>query len=49
MGGKSPNSIYFSVQLSTDEAAALEAAVKASGTNRNAFIRRWIASLRTKK
>lgn len=47
MGGPSPNSVYFSVQLSTDEAAILEAAVKASGTNRNAFVRRWIATLRS--
>jgi hypothetical protein len=49
MGGPSPNSVYFSVQLSTDEAAVLEKAVKASGTNRNAFIRLWIKTLAKKK
>lgn len=45
MGGRSPNSVYFSIQCSHEEKAVLDAAVKAAGTNRNAFIRKFIASL----
>lgn len=41
-------STYISVSLSEDEKAVLDAAAKAADTNRNAFIRRWIASLRPK-
>lgn len=39
---------YVSVCLSEDEKAVLDAAVAEAGMNRNAFIRRWIASLRKK-
>lgn len=42
-------STYISVCLSEDEKAVLDAAVKTAGLNRNAFIRRWIASLRPGK
>ena len=49
MGGPSPGSAYISVQMSTDEKAVLDAAVKASGMNRNAFLRAFIATLKPKK
>lgn len=45
MGGKSPGSAYVSIQMSLEEKAILDEAVKAAGLNRNAFIRRFIASL----
>ncbi len=45
MGGKSPNSAYFSVQASVWEKKALDEAAKAAGMNRNAYIRAWIRSL----
>jgi hypothetical protein len=46
MGGPSPGSTYVSVQMSIEEKAVLDAAVKASGMNRNAFLRAFIATLR---
>lgn len=49
MGGKSPNSSFWTVQCSNEEKAAVDAAAKAAGMNRNAFVRRWIRSLMTGK
>ncbi len=46
MGGKSPNSVYVTIQMSTDEHALLMDEVRKSGLNRNAFFRRFIASLK---
>lgn len=45
MGGRSPNSRYISLQMTVEEKEILDAAVKASGLNRNAFLRRFIATL----
>lgn len=45
MGGRSPGSMYFSVQLRADEKSILDSAAKAAGLNRNAFIRAIIARL----
>jgi len=45
MGGRSPGSVYWSVQCTKEERDAVNAAAKAAGMNRNAFIRAWIASL----
>lgn len=48
MGGKSPNSVYWSVQCSTDEKATIDAAAKEAEMSRNAFVRAWIRSLKPK-
>ena len=45
MGGKSPGSVYWSVQCSMAERDILAQAAKAAGMTRNAFVRAWIASL----
>jgi hypothetical protein len=49
MGGPSKNSVYLSIQCSLDEKAVLDAAVAKSGLSRNAFLRRFIATLRPDK
>lgn len=48
MAKQPKQSTYISVSLSEDEKAVLDAAVASAGTNRNNFIRQWIASLRPK-
>ncbi len=40
------NSTHISIQLSYEEKAVLDAAVKKSGLPRNRFLRNYIASLR---
>ena len=40
------NGTYVSVSLTKQEKELLDEAAKAAGTNRNRFIRNWIASLR---
>ena len=42
---KGKNSVYWTVQCSTEERDAINAAAKAAGMNRNAFVRAWIATL----
>ena len=42
MGGRSPGSVYVSVQMTHDEKTILDRAAKEAGMNRNAFIRAWI-------
>ena len=46
---RSKNSCYWSVQSTTDEKETVDRAAKKAGLNRNAFIRRWIASLAAKQ
>jgi uncharacterized protein (DUF1778 family) len=43
-----PQTVYVSAQLSLDEKKILDDAASEAGLSRNAFIRRWIASLRRK-
>jgi uncharacterized protein (DUF1778 family) len=45
VGGKSKNSVYWSVQCSHEEKDVLDAAAAKAGLNRNAFVRRWLRSL----
>lgn len=42
---KGKNSVYWSVQCSTEERDAVNAAAKAAGMNRNAYVRQWIQTL----
>jgi hypothetical protein len=49
MGGKSPGSVYVTVQMSIDEKTILDAAAAKAETNRNALIRRWINTVLAKK
>jgi uncharacterized protein (DUF1778 family) len=39
------NTTYVSMSITNEEKAILDAAVEAAGTNRNRFIRNWIATL----
>jgi uncharacterized protein (DUF1778 family) len=43
-----PQTVYVSAQLSLDEKKILDDAASEAGLSRNAFIRRWITSLRRK-
>ena len=43
-----PQTTYVSVQLSLDEKKQLDVAARDAGLSRNAFIRRWITSLKRK-
>lgn len=39
------NTVYVSIQLSREEKAVLDQAAREAGTNRNRFLRNFIASL----
>lgn len=45
MGVRPNNTVYWTVQCSKEERDTINAAAKAAGTNRNRFVREFIASL----
>lgn len=49
MGNVRPkNSVYFTIQCTTEERDVLNTAAVEAGTNRNHFVRMWIARLAAK-